>query len=426
MPIEPLLTSQGMERASAPGKRIGMITYSAYESDNRVMRYAEALAARGDRVDVFSLRKSDGIPVEEFLNGVRVYRIQDRFRKGERSKLDFLVRLLRFLWAATRHLAEKEQGQPYHLIHVHNMPDFLVFAAARARRNGAQVILDIHDIVPEFFTSKFKGSQDGFFVRSLRLIERWSAAFADHIIISNHLWRERYAARTGSEAKCSVYINHVDSEIFQPRQQDRGDGKLTVLFPGGLYWHQGVDIAIRAFARVKAVVPNAEFHIYGDGDAKEALMDLSRKLGLVESVRFFHPLSAREIARLMADADLGVVPKRADSFGNEAYSTKIMEFMSVGVPVLVSETRIDRYYFDDSVVRFFPSGDVDALAAAMTELLTNVAARKELADRAREYAICNSWDNRKGDYFNLVDTLCAGGSAIPTAMGSPASSLTSV
>jgi glycosyltransferase involved in cell wall biosynthesis len=70
---------------------------------------------------------------------------------------------------------------------------------------------------------------------------------------------------------------------------------------------------------------------------------------------------------------LGVVPKRADSFGNEAYSTKIMEFMSLGVPVIVSETKIDRYYFDDSVVRFFQSGNSDALADAMLEVMRGPA-----------------------------------------------------
>jgi glycosyltransferase involved in cell wall biosynthesis len=410
----------------APARRIGMITYSAYESDNRVMRYAEALAARGDQVDVFALRKSSGTCRQECINGVNVYRIQDRFAKGERSKIDFLVRLVRFLFAAAWRIWREGARQPYHLIHVHNMPDFLVFAAAPAKWRGAQVILDIHDIVPEFFASKFKETHEGVFVRALRHVERWSAAFADHIIISNHLWRDRYAVRTSSNGKCSVYINHVDSRVFQPWDGERTDGKLIVLFPGGLYWHQGVDIAIRAFALVKRNVPNAEFHIYGDGDAKSELMDLCRELGLTECVRFFHPLSAREIARLMAEADLGVVPKRADSFGNEAYSTKIMEFMSVGVPVVISETKIDRYYFDDTVVRFFPSGDVDALAREMTTLLKDASAREQLAVRARDYAICNSWERRKDDYLSLVDTLCDGRSAAPTALGNPASSFTSV
>ena len=401
-----VLRKTTMQRPKPSGRCIGMVTYSAYESDNRVTRYAEALAARGDRVDVFALRKSVEIPQQEQINGVNVYRIQDRFGKGERSKFDFLSRLIRFLLAARRALKKRQSEQPYDLLHIHNMPDFLVFAGAGVKRAGARVILDIHDVVPEFFASKFKGSREGFFVRALRHVERWSAQFADHVIISNHLWREMYTRRTGTNEKCSVFINHVDSDLFRPRQRERNDGKLIVLFPGGLYWHQGVDIAIRAFKRVQAEVPNAEFHIYGDGDCKKGLQDLARELGLEKCIHFFKPVSTREIAALMAEADLGVVPKRADSFGNEAYSTKIMEFMSVGVPVVISETKIDRYYFDDSVVRFFPSGNVDALSAAIIELLCDHELRKQLAARASQYAARNSWEKHRPAYFALVDELC--------------------
>ena len=102
-----------------------------------------------------------------------------------------------------------------------------------------------------------------------------------------------------------------------------------------------------------------------------------------------------------------VVPKRADSFGNEAYSTKIMEFMSVGVPVVVSSTKVDRFYFDDSVVRFFESSNVDALSEAMYSVLTNPDAQRKMVASALEYVKRNSWDTRKADYLELVDSLCA-------------------
>jgi glycosyltransferase involved in cell wall biosynthesis len=130
-------------------------------------------------------------------------------------------------------------------------------------------------------------------------------------------------------------------------------------------------------------------------------------LGLSGKVRFFEPLSVRQIAAVMADADLGVVPKRADSFGNEAYSTKIMEFMSLKVPVVVSSTKIDRYYFDDSVVRFFQSGDPDALAKAMLEVLANESLRRTMVASASEYSRHHSWESRKTDYLSLVDDLCS-------------------
>ena len=122
-------------------------------------------------------------------------------------------------------------------------------------------------------------------------------------------------------------------------------------------------------------------------------------------MRFRELVSVREIAAIMADADLGVVPKRADSFGNEAYSTKIMEFMAVGVPVVAANTKIDRHYFNGDVVRFFESGDVDSLAREMSDLLRNPESRQQMVARASQYAASHCWERRKVDYLTLVDHL---------------------
>jgi glycosyltransferase involved in cell wall biosynthesis len=238
-------------------------------------------------------------------------------------------------------------------------------------------------------------------------MEKVSAAFADHIILSNHLWLEKYAARSARCEKCSVFINHVDERLFHPRPQHKRGDKPVVIFPGGLQFHQGVDIAIRAIGELRRRLPEVELHIYGDGNMKPNLVRLAEELKLNSCVRFFNPVPIRDIAGIMAEADLGVVPKRADSFGNEAYSTKIMEFMSVGVPVVVSSTKIDRHYFDDSVVCFFTSGDVGALAGAMYEVLTNEKRRLAMVTCGADYVRRNGWEKRKGDYLRLVDSLCS-------------------
>jgi glycosyltransferase involved in cell wall biosynthesis len=401
-------------------KRVAMISYSAYLSDNRVRRYAEALAGRGDEVDVFALRRSPEMPRKERIEGVNVFRVQDRFSKSERSQLAFMLPVLRFLSVTSWRLTLRHLRRPYDLLHIHNMPDFLIFAAWYPKLTGARLILDIHDIVPEFFASKFQASRNRIVPASLRWMERVSAALADHVIIANHLWRDKYAVRTRTESRCSVFINHVDSKLFIPSTANTQNGKPIILYPGGLQWHQGVDIALRAFSKVASELPSAEFHIYGDGSEKKPLEALAQDLGLNGKVRFFQTRSVQEIAAVMADAALGVVPKRADSFGNEAYSTKIMEFMAVGVPVIVSDTKVDRFYFDDSVVQFFKSGDADDLARKMVEALRDRNLSQTMVARAAEYASRNCWETRKDDYLALVDSLCEGSNGSPEFAGTVA------
>jgi len=386
-------------------KRVCMITHSVYESDNRVARYAEALAARGDRVDVLALRRSPELPREENIDGINVFRIQDRFKKAERSLLAYVWPLFRFLVTSSWWVTRRHARRPYDFLHIHNIPDFLVFAAWYPKLTGARVILDVHDIVPEFFASKFGKGSRGLTATLLKWMERASAGFADHVIIANDLWLNRYAERTRTAGRCTAFINNVDTRVFIPQRRRAHDNRLIVLFPGGLQWHQGVDIAIRAFKKVSDQLPTAEFHIYGDGNARESLVALAAELGLNGQIRFRDPVSVREIAAIMADADIGVVPKRADSFGNEAYSTKIMEFMSVGVPVVAANTRIDQHYFDGNVVRFFESGNADSLAREMLDLLRDPAARQQLVTRASLYAAYHCWETRKVDYLSLVDHL---------------------
>ncbi len=95
---------------------------------------------------------------------------------------------------------------------------------------------------------------------------------------------------------------------------------------------------------------------------------------------------------MIRNSDLGIVPKRTDCFGNEAFSTKILEFMSAGVPVVVSDTNVDRYYFNESVVKFFRHENEDDLANCMLQLIRNQELRSRLTRNATEFVRRYDWD----------------------------------
>ena len=380
-----------------------MLAYSFYESDNRVLRYSRALVDRGDEVDVIALRNPDQ-PDFEIMDRVKVFRIQTRVR-NEKGKLSYLYRLLRFFVVSSIVLSKKHLEKRYDVIHVHSVPDFEVFAAWLPKLMGAKVILDIHDIVPEFYCSKFRTNEGSFLFTALKFAEKISIMFSNHVIISNHIWGERLISRSVSKEKCSVILNYPDRSIFSPRSRRENGHKFIMMYPGTLNWHQGLDIAIEAFGKIKREVPSLELHIYGQGSELERLKVMADTLGLRDRVIFQSTLPIEEIAKVMADANLGVIPKRNDPFGGEAFSTKSLEFMTLGIPVVMSETKVDKYYFNHSVVRFFEPENVNALASAMLGMIRDEGRRKGLSENASKFVADFSWDRKKGEYLDLVDRL---------------------
>lgn len=386
--------------------RICMLSYSFYEDDSRILQYAGALVERGDTVDVIALRK-EGATKTGVLDGVNVYRIQTRVI-NEKGRISYLLRIVRFLAIATVILAKMHLSKRYSVVHVHSVPDFLVFAALIPRLLGASVILDIHDILPEFYASKFGLGSDTVLFRLLLLMERVSAVFADHVIVANELWQAKLISRSVPKDKCTAIRNYPDASIFSPRPKPAGKEQFLLMYPGSLNRHQGLDVAIRAFSRVAVDMPNAEFWIYGEGPEKPSLQALSKSLGLSGRVYFRECLPLREIAAIMATCDLAVVPKRTGSaFGSEAASTKIMEFMSLGVPVIVSRTRIDTFYHDDSMVKFVESENEADLASAIFLLWQSPELRQKLAENGSRYVQENNWARKKIGYLSLIDSLAS-------------------
>jgi glycosyltransferase involved in cell wall biosynthesis len=381
-----------------------MVAYTFYETDGRVMRYAETLATEGATVDAIVLRK-DLQPAEEMVNGVKVLRVQTRVR-NETTKFSYLSRILGFFVRSMLEVTRRHLREPFDVIHVHSVPDFEVFAVWLPKLLGAKVILDIHDIVPEFYAAKFRVEHDSAIFAILKFVERISCSFADHVIAANDLWLEKLTTRSVSSEKCTVFINYPDPLVFGSiRRTRRSDNKFVLIYPGSLNWHQGLDIAIKAFALASGQASDMEFHIYGEGSARPALVALIEQLRLHDSVFLFAPMPIRRIAAVMANADLGVVPKRNDAFGGEAFSTKILEFMALGTPVVVAATRIDTHYFNDTLVRFFEPGNEEDLARKMLDAYRNREQSKQLADNALQYSRRFSWASKRHEYVDIVNNL---------------------
>jgi glycosyltransferase involved in cell wall biosynthesis len=145
--------------------------------------------------------------------------------------------------------------------------------------------------------------------------------------------------------------------------------------------------------------------IFGDGPERAKLEALVKENGLEGRVTIGAGVAIEKVAEAMTRVDMGVEPKRKRTFGNEALSTKILEFMAMDVPVLASDTVINQRYFGDGLVEFFVSDDVDDLAAAILRMMHDAPGRALLRERGLRYIESNNWTVKMHEYIDLVDRL---------------------
>src|SRR5262245_11840685 len=119
------------------GKRAAVLVFSPYAKDPRPRRAAEALVALGMAVQVLCIRDSSTEPARETLNGVDILRLPVARHRGSRS--EYLIRYSAFILLCFLIISVRSLRRRYHLVHVHNMPDVLVFSSLIAKALGAKV-----------------------------------------------------------------------------------------------------------------------------------------------------------------------------------------------------------------------------------------------------------------------------------------------
>ncbi|GAB2825312.1 glycosyltransferase family 4 protein [Streptomyces daliensis] len=157
-----------------------------------------------------------------------------------------------------------------------------------------------------------------------------------------------------------------------------GDGPKVVAAAGRLAPGKRFDLLIEAFATVREKHPDWTLRIYGGGRQKRALRDLTGRLGLEDSVSLMGPRSP--IEKEFAKASLVASASDAESFG-----MTLVEAMRCGLPVVSTDCPLGpgEIIQDGMNGRLVPTGDADALASAMIELIENGERRRGMGTAAR-------------------------------------------
>ncbi len=396
---------------SLAGKRIAAVVFSYYPADPRVRREAEAMAAVGAEVDIYCLRGPGERPLET-INGITVRRLPLERQRASRGR--YMLQYANFLLQAFLRLAFTGAKAPYSLVHAHNMPDFLVFAALVPKFRGAKVILDLHDPIPELYRTKFNLDSGSFTIRLLEWVEKLSIRFADLAFTPNLAFKEIFVARGCPPEKMVIVMNSPQTEIFHPDSVqpssasagERTEGEFRLMFHGTLLERHGLDDLIHAVALLIREIPGIKLNIYGARTAYVSHIEgLVKTLGLESAVLYHGEQTLEQIASHILEIDLGVIPNKRTPFTEINMPTRIFEYLALQKPVIAPRTRGIGDYFQEHQILYFEPGDVHNLAARIRWAHDHPEELRAVTREGRTVFQAFDWEAQKLALLSAVESL---------------------
>jgi glycosyltransferase involved in cell wall biosynthesis len=395
------------------GRCAAVLLFSYYPSDPRPRRATEALAAQGVDIDLICLRDSDRDPAQETYGSIHVRRIRLKRRRG--GRLAYIGQYAAFILVSFFQLGWKSLRRRYDLVHVHNMPDVLVFSAIVPKLLGAKVILDLHDPMPELMQTIFKLPEESFSVMILKRLERWSIRFADLVLTVNLACKKIYSSRSCQPRKIQVVINSPDDDVFRLERVDtcqvngkngNGSDPFVILYHGSLVHRNGFDLAVESLDKVRKTIPSVRLKVCGERTAFfEEVMKSAKQRGLDGNIDYLGPRKLNEIVEAIEDCNLGIIPNHRNIFTEINTPTRIFEYLALAKPVIAPKARGIQDYFGDNDLIFFELGDADDLARKIEFAYSHPAYVAETVKRGQAVYLWHTWSRERLTLLNSISEL---------------------
>lgn len=378
-----------------------MLAYADYLHDARIKAYVRTLEGHGHQVDIVVLR-GDGEPAVEELPAGTIFRLMRKYQ-GQSTLLYFLS-YLKFFLKSSLLLAFRSVRHRYDVIHVNNMPNALAFAAIGPRMFGARLMLDVHDLMTANYMAKFGAGENDFPVTILKIEQRLSAMFADHVFCADHNQQDYLVEHCGvARQKITVLMNLPSLELFKPLTTRKESGVFRIVYHGTIAHRLGIDLMVKAMARIADRIP-AELWIYGAGDYLSEAMELSSQLNLNERVHFsqtFFPVE--QIPEIVSGMDLGIIGNRRNlACDKYMLPVKLLEYVYLGIPVVAPRLGVIERYFDETMIRYYEPENVEQMADSIVELFHDKEERERLARRASNFYRIHSIEAQSQRYLELL------------------------
>ena len=248
--------------------------------------------------------------------------------------------------------------------------------------------------------------------RLLRALERATYHAADMVISTNESYRQVAIERGGVPPERVFVVRSGPSRerfatLREPDASLRRGRRHLVAYLGVMAPQDGVDHLLRA-ARILADRgrDDVAYTLVGAGDSFEELRAMARGLGLGDAVEFTGRVPDETVERILATADVCVVPDPLNPLNDVSTMNKVLEYMACGRPMAAYDLREHRYSAGEGALYAEPNRE-DRLADRIAELLDDPALRERMgAYNRKRFLEAMAWEYSAGELLRAYRTLC--------------------
>jgi len=408
------VTSRLAPRTTSAG-RIAMVAYTHYQTDPRCRREATLAAGSGWDVHFYALSQA-GAARTSLVEGITLHELAMPRYRGANAPA-YILSYLRFLLLAGWAVQSHHLRSRFDIVHVNTMPDFMVGTALLPRLFGAKVILDVHDVMPEIYMTKFRVPATHWKIRLIKSMEVLSARMAHKVLTAEHPKGELLKEHGVPADKIQVLLNLPDDSLFRPQftftdpaLTDAGadhSGEFRLIYHGTIAHRLGLDNAVGALDILRDELPGARLQLFGDGDQLADLHDQAREFGLTDRIWFsdgFIPIE--QVIPAIKKAHLAVIPTRHEISTDYMLPTKLLEYLAFGIPAVFTPTKTVRYYFGDDHPLYIHEPTPAETAKKIRWVRDHYAEAKKLTAELQENWFSRfNWAEHKGSYLALLAEL---------------------
>jgi glycosyltransferase involved in cell wall biosynthesis len=321
----------------------------------------------------------------EFLDGIHIY----RHRAWEAS--NSIGYVLEYAWAlvAELYLVMKVFRRfRFRILQGCNPPDDIFLLGLILRPLGVRFIFDHHDLAPEVFEAKF-GRADGLFYRLARLAEKCSFRLSKVSIATNESFKEVAVTRGGKRPEEVFVVRNCPDLTTVKRGASRPEIKqekpFLVVYVGFMGQQDGLDLLIEAVEHIvkQQGRQDTRFLLIGKGSMLPTLREMVERKELVNYVTFTGQVPHEEVVSYLSNADVGVAPDPKTPMNDNSTMIKIMEYMALGLPVVLFDLKEGRRTAGPAALYAKPNDPID-FANQVNRLLDSSELRRQLGTSGRK------------------------------------------